>query len=161
MFLGLETCRSRFLTLTCVHFVFWKKVQTNPLLDFSPIFENITMGGYGKVKNWWKYFPIFIPYIKMDTYLYWQISNQKISGASGKVTALLYFCNHYTGLMVTKVNQYCDYTWSLRNFLICYSKVDWLSILIYGIKLEKKFFIQNFFFMYPPTWILALFSEKS
>ena len=55
---------------------------------------------------------------------HFKISHQKISETSGIVTILVYFCNHQPCIMVTKVKQYCDFTWSHRNFLMWYLSVN-------------------------------------
>ena len=56
-------------------------------------------------------------------------------------------------ISVTILNQYCGLLRYDKNFLMWDSKREFLSILIYGMKSEKKIFTKTFFFMYPPTWI--------
>ena len=55
------------------------------------------------------------------------------------------------------MNQYCDLLRYDKNFLMWDSKREFLSILIYGMKSEKKNFHQNFFFHVPPhmDWKLS------
>ena len=50
MFLGPETCPSRFLTRTCVHFVFLKNILTKWIFGFRPYFLNSQCGGV--LRNW-------------------------------------------------------------------------------------------------------------
>ena len=50
MFLGPETCPSRFLTRTCVHFVFLKNILTKLIFAFRPYFLNSRCGGV--LRNW-------------------------------------------------------------------------------------------------------------
>ena len=73
---------------------------------------------------------------------------------------MLYFCNHQPYVMVTKVKQYCDFTWSLRKFLMWFFKVAWGYILIYGRKIEKSFH-QFQHFVIPPHYEIFKIGLKS
>ena len=42
-FKGLETCTSRFVMGSTVHFIFWKNVQTKWIFEFWPYFQKIPM----------------------------------------------------------------------------------------------------------------------
>ena len=65
LFKGLETCPSRFIMGSTVHFIFWKNVQTKWIFKFWPYFQKIPMQKYKKLENWQSNFPNFIPGIKM------------------------------------------------------------------------------------------------
>ena len=65
LFKGLETCPSRFVMGSTVHFIFWNNVQTKWIFEFWPYFQKIPMWKHKKLENWRSNFPNFIPDIKM------------------------------------------------------------------------------------------------
>ena len=67
LFIGLETCPSRFVMGSTVHFIFWNNVQTKWIFEFWPYFQKIPMWKHKKLENWRSNFPNFIPDIKMYT----------------------------------------------------------------------------------------------
>ena len=91
---------------------------------------------------------------------HFKIAYQKISETSGIVTILVYFCNHQPCIMVTKVKQYCDFTWSHRNFLMWYLSVN---ICVHFDIWNKnwKIFPSIFDFTIPPIVIFSKIGLKS
>ena len=65
LFKELETCPSRFVMGSTVHFIFWNNVQTKWIFEFWPYFQKIPMWKHKKLENWRSNFPNFIPDIKM------------------------------------------------------------------------------------------------
>ena len=52
LFKGLETCPSRFVMGSTVHFIFWNNVQTKWIFEFWPYFQKIPMWKHKKLENW-------------------------------------------------------------------------------------------------------------
>ena len=96
-----------------------------------------------KLENWWQNFPFFIAYVKMDMNSYLEYYNKKFLSYLSRP--------QYWGQSVTILSQCYNLLRCTRNFLVWCSKLKFLSILIYGIKSEKKIFTKNIFFhILPP-----------